>query len=340
MPEARWDARCAPSVDCPVRPRQDGRGRFLNPPGSPVRAVGLTRDWMAFFWHLWKGRSARVPVPGGHVLPEDEALRALHALAGRESVTWLGHAAFLLRLGGMAVLTDPWLSDWAGPRPGWGARRIVPPGLAVDRLPPIDCLVLSHNHYDHLCTSTLKALPGKDRIRVVVPLGLGDLLRRLGFRHVWEMGWGDRLDLGPLAVRMLPAIHHSGRRLFDHSRTLWASYRLESGARAIWFGGDTAYGPLFRELGAAYGAPDLALVGIGAYEPRVLMHAVHTDPEEAVATARDLGAKRVLGMHWGTVILTTEEPFEAPARFRAAARAAGYAEENVWLLRIGETRAL
>ncbi|HYE51496.1 MAG TPA: MBL fold metallo-hydrolase [Azospirillaceae bacterium] len=312
---------------------------FRNPPGSPARPAGSFWPMAGFLWRRFRDRRAPVPPPG-HVLPEAVALEGFRALGGADGVTWLGHVAFLLRLGGLTVLTDPYLGDWAGPWKGAGARRFVPPGIRAENLPPIDVLVLSHNHYDHLCVPTLRALKDRHRLLAVVPLGLGPMLKRLGYANVVELDWHGSVRHRGLTVTAAPAIHASSRTGFDFCRTLWCAYVLEAGGRRVWFGGDSGYGPVFGETGAAYGPFDLAMVGIGAYEPRALMRAVHTDPEEAVRIARDLRARRVLGMHWGTVLLTEEDPFEPPGRFRAAAAAAGYAPDDAWLLAIGESRAL
>ncbi|WP_162306094.1 MBL fold metallo-hydrolase [Oleisolibacter albus] len=282
-----------------------------------------------------------VAIPDGHVLPlaEAEARLAAARAAGQDSITWLCHACFLIRLGGLTILTDPWLSDWASPRPGWGPKRYVPPGLPVERLPPVDLVLLSHSHYDHLCVPTLKALARRGIRTAVVPLRLAPLVRRQGFTSVQELDWGDSHRHGGLTVTATPAIHASARGLFDRNRTLWCSYVLEAGGRKLWFGGDSGYhAPVFRQIGAAHGPFDLAMIGIGAYDPRPLMRPVHTTPEEAVAIAGDIRARRIVGMHWGTVVLTLEDPFEPPARFRAAASAAGL--DQAWLLRIGETRGL
>lgn len=313
---------------------------FRNPPGSPAREPGWEREMGAFLKRLNRRRRQPVPLPDGHVLSPEAALAGLAAAEGRDSVTWLGHAAFLIRLGGRTILCDPWLSDHASPLRGFGPRRYAPPGIPVDRLPPVDLLLLSHCHYDHLCTRTLKALPGRHGVPAAVPLGLGRMLHRLGYRTVAELDWHDRLETDGVSVTALPAIHGSARGLFDRDRTLWCSYLLEAGGRRLWFGGDSAHGPVFAELGERYGPVDLAIVGVGAYQPRSIMRAVHADPEEGIAIARDLRAARVLGMHWGTVLLTEEDPFEPPARFGPAAQAAGYAEADAWLLRIGETRLL
>jgi len=296
----------------------------------------------AFLLRLYARRSAPVEVPPDHVLDVATALAGWRALVagGGNGVLWLGHAAFLIRIGGLTVLTDPWLDDWAAPRPGLGPKRYVPPGIPVGDLPPVDVLLLSHNHYDHLCLPTLRKLPGKERMLALTPLGVGRYLKGLGFARLRELDWQEEVTERGVRLTCLPAIHQSARTAFDRNRTLWAGYALDDGRHRICFGGDSGYGPVFAETGARHGPFDLAIIGIGAYEPRGIMRAVHTTPEEAVDIARDLRADRILGMHWGTVVLTEEPPFEPPVRFRAAAAAAGYDGADAWLLKIGETRAL
>lgn len=321
-------------TDLPAHRRPDGT--FCNPPGSPPREAGA-----AEVFRFLRGRvfdKDRIETPSGHLL-EAEAVRRGLLSAPNPSVTWLGHAAFLIRLGGKVALTDPFLGDTAGPA-GFGPRRHVPPALAVDALPPIDLLLISHDHYDHLDLPTLKALAGKADIDVVVPLGLGERLRRLGYAKVQELDWWQAWHADGLAIRLLPAVHSSGRGLFDRNRTLWGSFGLEAEDARLSFSGDTAYGAVFREIGARAGPFDLAMVGIGAYEPRRIMKPVHAAPEEAVKILRDIRARRGIGMHWGTIRLSAEPDFEAPGRFTAAARAQGYGEENAVILKIGETLAV
>jgi len=314
--------------------------QFKNPPGSPTR----TRRRHRVLKFLWRQRlhAVRPIVPDGHVLPLDEALKGVetHRSAGVESVTWLGHAAFLMRIGGKTVLIDPFLSDYASPVHGVGPRRFTPPGLPVEHLPPIDVLIVSHNHYDHLDARTIQALPDKGRIQVIVPLGLRRFFKARGFTHVTEMAWHDRTRIDGLNVTCVPAIHRSARTLIDRNRTLWAGFILEDRKSRIYFGGDTGYGAVFQETGERYGPFDLALIGIGCYAPRAAMHMNHADPEEAVQIAVDLKARHVMAMHWGTIIMTEEPPFEPPRRFRIAAAGAGFSPEQAWLMRVGETRAL
>jgi L-ascorbate metabolism protein UlaG (beta-lactamase superfamily) len=257
-----------------------------------------------------------------------------------DRLTWLGHASFLLRLAGKTIVTDPFLSDHASPVPPLGPKRFVPPALRADEVPPIDLLLLTHNHYDHLDLPSLDALPLAPGARAVVPLGLRHYVANRGFADVAEMDWHDEVMIDGLAVMALPAIHMSKRGLFDRNQTLWTSYGLRSQRRRVYVAGDTAYGPVFKQMAPALGGFDLGLVPIGAYEPRLLMRGVHTTPEEAVAIGRDLGIKRLVAKHWGTIQLTDEPLFEPPGRFRTAAAAAGYADDDVWVMKIGETRAV
>ena len=318
-------------------------GTYRNPPGSPVRTLTPRQLWE--FW-LRMARQRRTPprLPPGHVIPEDEALSAYHA-AGDDSLTWLGHATCLLRAGGLTILTDPFLSSHAGPG-RFGPRRIAEPAISVKRLPPFDVILLSHNHYDHLDDTTIRRLPGKRDLMVVVPLGLSGYFRSRGYRNVTELDWRQYIHLGTdrseggVRFTALTVVHWSRRFSQNHNATLWAGFSLRSATRHIYFGGDSAYGDVFRHVGAHHGPFDEAIVGIGAYAPREIMRAVHASPEEAVEMGVDLGARRLIAMHWGTVVLSSEPPFEPPVRFRAAGQARGYADDNLWVMRIGETRTL
>lgn len=327
-----------------TRPPHHTRFGFRNPPGSHKQRAEL-KEWVRFF-HRRAKEARRIPqVPEGHVVPRDVAAAALERAieSGTDSITWLGHASFLIRLGGRTILTDPYLTDWASPARGVGPKRYVPSGIPVRRLPPVDVLVLSHNHYDHLDTRALDQLPHRSKTVAVVPLKLGRYFTSRGFARAIEMDWEESarpLADDPLEVTCLPAVHFSSRTPFDRDRTLWASFGMRSGERSLWFAGDTGWGPVFEEMGARFGPFETALVPIGAYDPRPIMRAVHANPEEAVAIGRAMGARRLVAMHWGTVILTDEPPFEPPERFRTAARDAGYDAAHAWAMRVGETREL
>jgi N-acyl-phosphatidylethanolamine-hydrolysing phospholipase D len=312
---------------------------FRNPPGSPTPG-GDFGDWSSFFLRRLTDRE-EVAVPADHVLPAAEALDGVvNRRSDRDRLTWLGHASFVLRLDGVAILTDPYLSPYASPLPPLGPKRFVPPGLPVERLPPIDLLLLSHNHYDHMDLPTIEALAGKERIEVVVPLRLAGYFRERGYRRVRELDWYQGATVAGLEITALPAIHFSKRTPFDRNRTLWTGYAIQSRAKRVYFAGDTAYGPVFQELGREIARFDVGLVPIGAYEPRELMQGSHATPEETVRIAQELGIARMVGMHWGTIRLTEEPPFEPRGRFRAAAAAAGYREDAAWVMRIGETREI
>lgn len=313
---------------------------YQNPPGSPVVDREATKDeWQKFFWDRMLDHKD-VTLPEGFVIPEAEVLKTLAGTKGQNTITWLGHAAFLIRLGGTTILTDPFLSARASPfRYLLGPKRFSPPGLSVENLPPIDVLLISHNHYDHLDKETLRKLPNKGQITVVTPSGNGALLRPLGFKNIRELGWGNSAAAHALDITVLPAIHFSARTLWDRNRMLWGGFSIQSRTKKLYFSGDTTYGPVFREM-EKYGPFDAGMIGIGAYAPVELMKASHASPEQAVEIAKDLKVKTIIGMHWGSVKLTTEDPFEPPVRFVKAGEAAGFAQNNLWAMKIGETRIL
>jgi len=274
------------------------------------------------------------PVPPGHVVEQAPNLASLPD----NHLAWLGHACFALRMSGKLILTDPYLSRTAGPF-GLGPKRFIPPAIEAAALPRVDLIAISHNHYDHIDVRALRAYRWRSETPVVCPLGVGALIRRCGFRTVIELDWWDEWRDGEFVLTCLPAVHFSGRGPFDRNRTLWGSFAFTTNDRKVWFGGDTAPGAVFKEIGERAGPFDLAIVGIGAYEPRSIMQASHTTPEEAIGIARAIGADRALGMHWGTVMLTPEDPFEAPGRFRRAALEQQYGEANAWILPVGGTGA-
>ena len=313
---------------------------FRNLPGSTL-ARGNFFDWTGFFFRrLGESFGAPPEMPADHVLEPAAARAGFDALDGADGVTWLGHAAFLLRLDGITVLTDPFLSERASPFSAWGPARYAGPGMAVADLPAIDVVLVSHNHYDHLDEATIEALPGKERIEVIVPLGLGEFFRERGYVRVHELDWRDQVSVDGLTITALPTVHFSARGLFDRNEALWAGYALRSGRHHLFFAGDTGYGTVFGDVVAAYGPFDFGLIPIGAYDPRTIMSAVHVTPEEALKIAGDIGVGTFVAHHWGTVRLTEEPVLDPPRRFLAAGRRAGYADGDLWLLKIGETRAL
>lgn len=311
--------------------------RFHNPPGSP-RSTGSVRDLVSYIV-----RQAFRPMPKSwpteHAVPVEIAQQQL-ANCGPHAITWLGHAGFALTLNGRRIVIDPFLADRASPVSFAGPRRFIPAPLNILDLGPIDTLVISHNHYDHLCWHTLKHLPNKATVQVICPTGLGPWFIKRGFQNITELGWHHSTHAGDVAVTAVPAIHHSRRGLFDSNRSLWAGFLFEYAGFKVYFGGDSAMGPVFRQTGHRYGPIDLALIGIGAYAPRKLLRSVHASPEEAVDMGTALKAKSILGMHWGTIELSEEEAFEPARRFIQAALKAGYTEDTIVLPSVGETRPL
>lgn len=311
--------------------------RFHNPPGSP-KSTGSVRDLVSYIV-----RQAFRPMPkswpDAHAVPASIARDQL-ANCGQHAITWLGHAGFALTLNGRRIVIDPFLADRASPVSFAGPRRFIPAPLNILDLGPIDTLVISHNHYDHLCWHTLKHLPNKATVQVICPTGLGSWFAKRGFHHVTELGWHHSTQAGDIQVTAVPAIHHSRRGLFDSNRSLWAGFLFEYAGFKLYFGGDSAMGPVFRQTGHRYGPIDLALIGIGAYAPRKLLRSVHASPEEAVDMGIALNARAILGMHWGTIELSEEEAFEPARRFIQAAMKAGYTEDSIWLPSVGETRPL
>jgi N-acyl-phosphatidylethanolamine-hydrolysing phospholipase D len=272
------------------------------------------------------------------------------AAVDRVVITSVGHATFLIQIGGHNVLTDPMWSERASPVGFAGPRRLVPPGIAFKALPPIDVVLLSHNHYDHLDDRTVRRLVSHHpHAHWLTPLGLGPFLLRRGARDVVECDWWDETRVGSLAIGCTPAQHFSARGFGDRNRTLWCGWSVGAPARRLFFAGDSGYHPQFTAIGERFGPFDAALMPIGAYEPRWFMRPVHMNPEEAVRAFQDLqrshlsssGRPNVMvGMHWGTFKLTDEPMDEPPARARSAWQAAGLESVNLWLPIPGESRAL
>jgi N-acyl-phosphatidylethanolamine-hydrolysing phospholipase D len=311
---------------------------FRNPPGSPQGhnfSVELAREAAHFMGEMRHLVNDPYPFANDHVLSETEALNTYRQLEQPYKLTWLGHASFLITFNGRRVLTDPFLSEYASPLPLKTTRRIIPSAIAPQRLPPLDLIVISHNHYDHLDTTSLRALStAHPRATVVVPLGLQPLITQCGFERIIELDWYEQTGLAGLCVQSLPAVHTSKRGLRDTNRSLWCGFKLTQGDKSVYFAGDTAYGEVFKAIGDKAGPFDLGLIPIGAYQPRKLMRPVHCTPEEAIQIGQDIGARHLVGMHWGTIRLTTEPMLEPMERFMGDASTL-----SRQVMRIGDTIA-
>ena len=254
------------------------------------------------------------------------------------TVTWVGHSTLLVQLDGVNILTDPHWGARSGPFGGRvGVRRYTPPGIAFEDLPPIDVVLISHDHYDHLDEPTVERLAARFRPRFVVPLGIKAWLEDHGIGNAVELDWGESVTYRGLTFVCTPAQHFSGRTPTDQGRRLWASWAV-LGSKRFYFGGDSGYFRHFKEIGDAYGPFDLAALAIGSYTPRALTRAVHTSPEEALQAWLDLRAARLVGIHWGTFALADEPYDEPPRRLLAEAARRGVDPGALWVLSPGEVR--
>ena len=300
---------------------------------------------------------------------------------GQAAITFIGHASFLIRLPGCAILTDPVFSDRASPVSFAGPRRVRPPGLTLAALPKIDLILLSHNHYDHADLASLRTIRAAHNPACVTLAGNAPLLARAGL-HAHELDWWQQTEAAGLSITALPARHFSRRGLFDGNRALWGGFMLrtaahgpmlagdstsrgpmpagdsaargpmrggdsaapgpistaDSATHGLMFAGDSAAGPHWAEIRQRLGAPDLALLPIGAYDPRWLMAPVHMNPEEAVQAHLALAPRHAIGMHFGTFRLT-DEAIDEPVR-RLAAECARLGIANFTTLDVGETRTV
>ena len=289
-------------------------------------------DGYAGFEKAWS-----VPVDHARLLQRQDAPR----------VTWLGHVTVLLQVAGLNVLMDPTLADFAGPMGKFGARRRVRAPISPEQLPPIDLVLISHNHYDHLCDATISRLLASGQTpEFLVPKGLKAWFDRRGIANVTELDWWQSVDM-PHKVKLhfTPSQHWSRRTPWDTNASLWGGYCLEwsrPGAQPwrFLFPGDTGYSKDFKTIRQRIGAMDFVALPIGAYLPRDFMKPMHVNPTDAVQMLLDLEAPLAMGVHWGTFMLT-QEAFDQPPRDLAAAlQAQGLAQDRVWLLRHGETRAI
>ena len=297
----------------------------------------------------WKRESffLEIPAPKMDLTPVRPDLALVRAPTNHFAVTWIGHATALVQIGNTRVLTDPQFSERAFFVQWMGPKRRQPPGVALADLPHIDIVVISHNHYDHLDEDSVRALNAQagGPPLFVVPLGLERWFTGIGITNVRALDWWDHVDVAGATVTLTPVQHWSRRTLSDTNESLWGGYVVEGRShdvtRRFFFAGDTGYSAQhFREIGARFGPIDLALLPIGAYEPRWFMRPQHVNPEEAVLIHRDLRAKLSVAVHWGTFQLT-DEALDAPVTDLAAARTKlGVPDDAFIVLRHGASRQI
>jgi L-ascorbate metabolism protein UlaG (beta-lactamase superfamily) len=327
----RWafNARKA-ALAWPVSDHFDGK-RFFN----PTLPAGFAPTLRTVLKMLREPRSRWPRSVENRGIPQLSAKLGPYEIA----LTFVNHATFLIQVDGIAILTDPIWSErpsmvsWAGP------RRVRKPGVGFDDLPDIDIVLLSHNHYDHLDRATLKML--RRRFSPIILCAAGDrrLIEPLGFADLRELDWWDETYLGnQLKITFVPAQHTSARGLFDRQHSLWGGYIIESRGRLIYFAGDSGYSTHFSNIKLRLGSPDLAMLAIGAYEPRWFMQPIHMNPQEAVRAHRDLGARHSIGMHFGTFQLTTEPIDQPRIDLKLALYQSGISADDFVTLDEGETR--
>jgi len=254
------------------------------------------------------------------------------------TATWIGHSTVLVQMEGKTFLTDPVWSSRVGPFRWAGSPRISEPGMPIEKLPPIDFILISHNHYDHLDEASIEELVDRNpNVKFFVPLRVRDWFEERGIRSVEELDWWEGATFEGLKIVCTPAQHFSGRWLGDRNQTLWCSWSV-LGTKRFYFAGDSGYCSHFQNIGKKFGPFDLTLIPIGAYEPRKLMRPVHMDPEEALMTYKDVRGKKLLGIHWGTFVLTDEPADDPPKRMYEAAAKLQLSKEDLWALKLGESR--
>jgi L-ascorbate metabolism protein UlaG (beta-lactamase superfamily) len=317
------------TADQATRPTDHFDGeRFFNPHAPQRKSLQDLRRWRRERQKQpWPDHVEDPPLPPpGRTAPD------------RISATFIGHSTFLLQLGGIAVLTDPIWSERCSPVSFAGPRRVRRPGESLDTLPNVDLLLVSHNHYDHMDLPTLRRVRRRWGPATATGLGNARHLAKAGIGAAVELDWWQSAEVAGARVTYVPAQHFSSRGLHDRDRSLWGGFVIEAGGAVVYFVGDSGYGRHFSEIGCRFPRIDLALVPIGAYEPRWFMRQQHVNPAEAVRAHLDLRPRHSLGMHFGTFQLT-DEAIDAPVlALREAQASAGVAQSEFDVLAFGETR--
>ncbi len=305
--------------------------RFFAPGRSPDKTLGAMANWVL------RERRARWPKAYPSPFVDRPPVRVA---GGALRVAYIGHASFLIQTRGLNLLIDPVYAKRASPTRWAGPARVNPPGVAFDDLPPIDFVLVTHNHYDHLDLAVLSKLNARWRPRILTPLGNDAIIRAHdGALSVEAYDWGAKVDLArDVAAHFVPAHHWSARGLGDRRMALWCAFLIDAPEGAIYCIGDTGFGDgeIFRDVGARFGPPRLALIPIGAYEPRWFMKDQHVNPTEAVKILELCAARQAIAHHWGTFHLSNEAIEEPPSALKEALRDAAIDERRFRVIRPGE----
>ncbi len=316
-------------------------GTFRNPQGSPK--VDRNFKWSFKVFNKEK-KKLNMTVPKDHVVDKEQVLSDIQKYKDGDYIGWIGHATFLIKLGNTTIITDPVFSKNAGPLI-FGPKRFTEPALNLNEIPPVDIFLLTHNHYDHQDMMTIRKFPFKNT-KVMAPLKLGKYFERNGYSDVNEMDWYEEIIINEkMKITFLPAVHWSKRSLTDTNKTLWGNFLIEYDGKKILFACDTGVGNVYKEIGEKYGPIDINIINIGAYNfypitPYKDKSSYHTSPEEALQISRDLKSKKVIGMHWGTFVLSLEPIMEPRDRFRDNAEKYGFKKEDALVFKIGQITPL
>lgn len=308
----------------------DGK-KFINPDNAGTHHYGEVLKWWLGgnnrgVWHTYSKEDIT-----SHPAPPSSTNNTEYR------ITFVNHATFLIQLPNHNILTDPVWSFRASPYQWIGPKRQRPPGIDFEDLPPIDTVLLSHNHYDHLDIETVKHLKDNFDPKFIVPLGVERYLHSQGIDNTIRMDWWDKYGLGNNTIlTTVPARHFSGRGLFDRNKTLWCGYVIENPIGNIYFAGDTGYGGFFKEVSRQFNQIDTSLLPIGAYKPRWFMEAIHMSPEEAVKAHLDLQSKKSIAMHYGTFPMADDGMFEPIDDLKKARRKYKVPASNFISLQHGE----
>ena len=314
-------------------------GTFRNPEGSPERDPNIKWSYKIF---NEERKKIKINFPNDHVVPRSKVLKDLSENLNNDYVAWIGHATFLIKLGDTTIITDPLFSKNTGPLI-FGPKRYVDPAINLNEIPKTDIFLLTHNHYDHLDVNAVRNFPFKNA-KVIIPLKLSKYFTR--FKDVNELDWYQKIQINKdLRITLLPAVHWSKRSLFDTNKTLWGNYLIEYKDKKILFACDTGVGDIYKSLGNKYGPIDITFINIGAYNffpimPEKDKSVYHTNPEQALGIAKDLKSKKVIGMHWGTVILSLEPIMEPPERYKKNAEKFGFKNKDAIIFKIGQVTKL
>lgn len=302
--------------------------RYFNP-GVKTRSI----------WEILKWRVNRKVEPWPLIPIQQAKITKERTAIGECLVTYITHSTVLIQNDGKNILTDPIWSKRASPLSFLGPQRITLPGIKFEDLPPIDIVLISHNHYDHMDIPTLKKISKEHNPVYFVPKGNRKFLKNRGITgEIHEMDWWDHQHLFNFSLHFVPAQHFTSRHIFDFNRTLWGGFVLKGIDRMIYFAGDSGYCDHFKEIQKRLGSPDLSILPIGAFEPRWFMASVHLSPEEAVQVHLDLQSKQSLAIHFGTFQLADEKVADPVDQLKNALKKHHLPANTFWILKPGESR--